>query len=59
MKYTLAQVAEAKRFGWDINIETGEWSGDCTVCRKHAVINEPSGACDKCTDKLRRERGVA
>ena len=59
MKYTLAQVAQAAMFGWDINIETGEWSSNCTVCRKYAVIDDAGGACNECVDKFRREREVA
>ena len=54
--YTQEKIDEAKRFGWDINPVTGEWSSECIVCNTYAVIkNENSGACQSCADKLRKE----
>jgi hypothetical protein len=38
MKYTAEKVAEAKRFGWDINPKTGDWSAECIVCGEHKVL---------------------
>ena len=52
MKYTPEKIAEAAKFGWTINPETGEWSGECVVCGEHKVIPvKSSSACQSCIDQ--------
>jgi hypothetical protein len=56
MKYTPEKIAEAARFGWTINPETGTWSSNCTVCGEYKVIpSTGSGACRDCIRLHRSE----
>ena len=53
MKYTKEQVEEAKKYGWDINPETGEWSGRCNVCSEYKVMGDNGITCQPCIDEHR------
>jgi hypothetical protein len=50
------KIDEAKKFGWDIDPETDNWSSNCIVCGKHSVIpHQSGGACQPCIDKYVKE----
>ena len=43
-------VAEAKRFGFDLDPETGELNGHCNVCDTYAVLPGANCYCQSCID---------
>jgi hypothetical protein len=52
---TQDKIDEAKKFGWDINPVTGEWSGECNVCGEHKLIPSSGNGitCQSCNDELK------
>jgi hypothetical protein len=45
-----AFIAEAKSYGWDVNKDTGIWSGNCNVCGEYKEIPEENCVCQDCID---------
>lgn len=51
------RIAEAKQFGFDLNIETNEYSAYCNRCGTYAVLPGSGCLCVSCIDVLNSEQG--